>query len=96
MPLLATRTVPPGEPGGRWRAAGVDLEGGQVAGVHPDQGRPGVGGHRRLGHGVDLDQGVQAGLGGLVQQGAERGRVEGGHDQQDRVGPPKRRASHTW
>src|SRR5687768_10578452 len=52
-------------------AAGVDLEGGQVAGVHPDQGGAGVGGHGRLGDGVDLDQGVKAGPGGLVQQGAQ-------------------------
>src|SRR5919112_936636 len=36
-------------------AVRVDLEGGQVAGVDPDQGGAGGGGHRGLGLGVDLD-----------------------------------------
>ena len=44
---------------------------------------------------MDLDEGVQAGGGGLVQQGAQGRRVEGGDDQQDRVGPPGARLP-TW
>src|SRR5215212_10097887 len=67
-------------------AVRVDLEGGQVAGVDPDQGGAGGGGHLGLGLGVDLDQGVQPGPGGLLQQGPQRRPVEGGHDQQDGVG----------
>src|SRR5918911_1269986 len=69
-------------------AARVDLQGGQVAGVHPDQGGAGGGRDLGLGHGMDLDQGVQGGRADLVQQGAQRPRVEGGDDQQDGVGAP--------
>src|SRR5829696_10160368 len=70
------------------QAARVDRKGGQVAGVPPDQGGAGGGGDLGLGDGVDLDQGVKAGLGGLLQQVAEGVRVKGGDDQQDGVGPP--------
>ena len=75
-------------------AAGVDLEGGQVAGVPPTRVAPASA--ATAASATVWTSTVQAGLGGLVQQGAERGRVEGGHDQQDRVGPRAARASHTW
>src|ERR671914_659591 len=62
--------------------------------VLADQDGVGAGVGGRLGDGVDLDQGVQAGPGGLVQQGAQGRRVNGGDDQQDGVGAPGARLPH--
>src|SRR6185437_9251824 len=65
----------------------VDGERGQVPLVHPDQGGPDGQRPVQLGLVVDLDQGIEADVGGQPGQFSQLRVAEGGDDQQDGVGP---------
>src|SRR5690606_26132478 len=69
----------------------IDVERVEITIVDTDEGGAGVDGSRRLLGGVHLDQSVETGVGGGLDETAELAVVEGGDDQEHRGGAQRPR-----